>query len=557
MPRQRVKQTAFGRPFVTLCMLASILLTSGCAGVNHGGSSVIADMHSNGSLPNITIQIGPVEVIRGPDRVTDSPFNTLMGATSLQAYIANSSTWGYRGASLETLRPTNSIVLQGGTGFDSCGAWLNNVWQDGAVIRGWYHAETECAYPQTRKSVAYAESDNGGHTFVKPNYPNNQVITSPPKYTDPNNDDEGDHRVIRVGDYLYMYFLSNHQPSWQIYLARSLISDRGLPGTWHKYYNGSFTEPGLGGEASPVASWTDLATSWVSYNSYLNSYVGFSGVWDNLSGRQNGFGFSASVDGLNNWAAIMNDSTGQPYFLLSYEGSWDRQANNRELIAYPSFVSVDGDSNQVGDVFWLYYMYLNPGDDFDRRYLVRRKIRVSYTASNVPVDLVPRIALSKYQNLDDTWFTTTNVDPDYQFVGTIGYLFTDQVPNSVPVYDCYIDSRHNHMLVPNDETCGGRDVHYLRRVGWISTVPFNNSFHVYRCWDSVATNHFISADPNCEGKITEWPMGYLAEMPLFPQNQFVSLSNYDRSDHHYNWVTTAEPLQEYDFESSFGYLFVD
>jgi hypothetical protein len=187
-------------------------------------------------------------------------------------------------------------------------------------------------------------------------------------------------------------------------------------------------------------------------------------------------------------------------------------------VTLPEMEAVDGDSNQVGDVFWLYYMYLNPGDDFDRRYLVRRKIRVSYTASNVPVDLVPRIALSKYQNLDDTWFTTTNVDPDYQFMGTIGYLFTDQVPNSVPVYDCYIDSRHNHMLVPNDETCGGGDVHYLRRVGWISTVPFNNSFQVYRCWNSVATNHFISADPTCEGKITEWPMGYLAEMPLFPQD---------------------------------------
>jgi hypothetical protein len=513
--RKRFHQpTAFGHPFTTLCMLTSILLTSGCAGVNPGGSS--ADIRSNGSLPNITIQLGPIEVIRGPDAVTDSPFNTLMGETSLQAYVANSSTWGYSGGSLETLRPMSSLVLHSGTGFDSCGAWLNSVWRDGTLIRGWYHAETDCAYPQTRKSVAYAESDNGGLTFVKPNYPDNQVITSPPKYTDPSHDDEGDHRVIQVGEYLYMYFLSNHRPSWQIYVARSLISDKGLPGTWQKYYNGSFTQPGLGGEASPVASWTDLATSWVSYNSYLDSYVGFSGVWDNVSGRQNGFGFSASVDGLNNWAAIINASTGQPYFLLSYEGSWDRQANNRDLVAYPSFVSADGDSNQVGDIFWLYYMYLNPGDNFDRRYLVRRKIRVSYIASNDPADLVPRSALSKYQNLDDTWFTTTNVDPDYQFMGIIGYLFTDQVPNSIPLYDCYSDSWHDHRLVPNDETCGGGDVHYLRRVGWISTVPFNNSFQVYRCWDSVETNHFISAEPDCEDKTTVGPLGYLAAMPVFP-----------------------------------------
>jgi hypothetical protein len=132
-------------------------------------------------------------------------------------------------------------------------------------------------------------------------------------------------------------------------------------------------------------------------------------------------------------------------------------------------------------------------------------------------------------------------------MGTIGYLFTDQVPNSIPVYDCYTDLWHDHMLVPNDETCGGGDVHYVRRVGWISTVPFNNSVHVYRCWDSFATNHFISADPNCEGKTTEGPLGYLAAMPLFPQKQFVSLSNHDRSDHRDNLVTTAEPPQERDF----------
>lgn len=522
-----------------LYVLLSVLETS---------SAVALDVPRSTSLSTkLTVQIGPVEVIRGPDTVTDNPFHTLMGATSLQGYVANSSTWGYTGGSLETLRPMSDIVLQAGTGFDSCGAWLNSVWQDGAVIRGWYHAETECAYPQTHKSVAYVESYDGGRTFVKVNYPNNQVVTAPPAYTDPDLDDEGDHQVIRVGDYLYMYFIASRD--WQVRVARSHVSQGGRPGTWYKYHNGSFSEPGIGGESSPIDPSGALTRSWVSYNSYLGSYLGFSYI--QRDGKFAGYGFTVSPDGISSWTTL-------PYLVLSSEGEyWGRNPDSKDLAEYLSLISVYGDGTQIGDTFWLYYMYLNPGEDFDRRYLARRKIHIGRTTSNTPSDLVPHIALSEYQNLDDTWFTTTSTALEYQLVDTIGYLFTDEVPNSVPVYDCYIDFWHDHMLVPNDNTCGCGDVHYLRRAGWISTVPFDNSIQVYRCWDEAATNHFISTDPNCEGKTTEWPMGYLATIPSLPENQFVALSNYYWQDQQDNWVTTTKPPQEYAFQARLGYLFAD
>ncbi|MBX0330169.1 hypothetical protein K2Z83_21095 [Oscillochloris sp. ZM17-4] len=522
-------------------------------------TSARADIHTTDATPNLSIQIGPVEVIRGPDDTTDNPFSTLMGDTALHAYVGNAATVGYTGGSLETLRPMSGNVIEGGTGmtFDSCGAWLNSVWQDGALIRGWYHAETACNYPETHKSVAYAESYDGGQTFLKPNYPNNQVITSPATYTDPNADDEGDQHVIQIGDYLYLYFLSTHQPSWQIGVARSSVADKGVPGTWQKYNNGAFTQAGLGGESSPIASWTNLSTSWVSYNTSLNTYIGFSGVWDPVANRQKGFGLSASSDGLSDWTTRINPVTGQPYVLLSYEGGWTRPGDPHDLIAYPSFVSTYGDSNTVGDVFWLYAMAINPGEGFDQRYLIRRKIRVTPTASSAPVDLVPRIALSKYQNLDDTWFTTTTTDPGYQVQETIGYLFTDQVANSIAVYDCYIESWHDHMLVPNDSTCAGGNVSYLRQIGWISTVPFTNSIQVYRCWDAAITNHFISTDPACAGKQTEWPMGYLATMPPLPHNQFVALSTYDHIGQQDTWATTANTPPAYAFQSRLGYLFAE
>lgn len=494
------------------------------------------------SAPRLKIRIEPVEVIEGPNTVTDNPFNTVTGVSSLLAYVANSTTRGWVGGSLETLRPIEDPVLEYGTDFDSCGAWLNNAWRDGTVIRGWYHAESP--NPQcdsnawlTKKSVAYAESNDGGFSFTKPDYSSNQVIVAPLAYTELITADEGDHHVIQMGDYLYMYFLAGR--NWQIHLAHSHISDGGRPGTWQKYFNGTFSQPGVHGESSPIAVWDDLATSWVSFNTYLNRYVGFSGKW------QRGFGLSLSADGMN-WAAL-------PYLIIPTEGEWlNRDADSKELAAYPSLISTYGDSNHIDDTFWLYYMYLNPGKGFDDRYLLRRKIHLEWTDSDMQIELVPHIALVQYRNNDDTWATTTNTYTNYESVETVGYLFTDQIPNSKPVYDCYIDFWDDHMLTIDDPTCGNAT--YLRRVGWISTIPFDNSVQVYRCFDEARTNHFVSTDPNCEGQDTEWSMGYLAVKSPLPPNEYVALSSYYRPAQQDNWTTTTKPPVAYQFEARLGYL---
>jgi hypothetical protein len=493
--------------------------------------------------PTHTLQLGPVEIVRGPDYYTDNSFNTLPSNNRLRAYIANATTLVYDGGSLETLRQAASPAIQAGTDFDSCGAWLNSAYQDGAVTRAWYHAETACAYPQTHKSVGYAESSDGGLTFVKPNYPANQVITAPSGYTNPDHDDEGDQHVIVVGNYFYMYFMPTRD--WQVRLARAPISSGGTPGAWQKYANGSFGPPGLGGESSPLDPSGALTKSWVSWNRYTQSYQGFSFI--DRNGTFAGFGLTFSPDGVTNW-------TSNPYLVLSSEGDFGpRTSASKELADYPSLISLYGESDQIGQTFWLYYMYINPGEGFDRRYLLRRKANFSYTTSGAAADRVPKIALSQYNKADDTWFTTTAVDPSYQMVGTIGYLFTDSIPGSQAVYDCYIAGSNDHMLTLDDPTCAGAS--YLRRVGWISTAPFTNSVAVYRCWDAAATNHFLSTDPGCEGKVTEWRMGYVAQLPVLPQNEYNALSDYYHMSNEDNWVTTAMPPVAYSFISRLGYLF--
>ena len=76
----------------------------------------------------------------------------------------------------------------------------------------------------------------------------------------------------------YVYVYSNHylwlKPGnrgprmWGIRVARCAMSDKMAPGKWKRFYNGSFSEPGLGGKASFVEGAT-------IYNSFLGKYISF------------------------------------------------------------------------------------------------------------------------------------------------------------------------------------------------------------------------------------------------------------------------------------------
>lgn len=56
----------------------------------------------------------------------------------------------------------------------------------------------------------------------------------------------------------------------RIYVARSPVSGKGMPGTWKKYYKGSFSEPGNGGRESEIL---DGNVPCVSYNTHIGKYM--------------------------------------------------------------------------------------------------------------------------------------------------------------------------------------------------------------------------------------------------------------------------------------------
>lgn len=89
----------------------------------------------------------------------------------------------------------------------------------------------------------------------------------------------GDLSFLVPGDgYAYVYYKKGYyslqtleRTTQEISVARCKLSDQLAPGKWTKFYNGSWTQPGLGGKETVVIPYVNIAN--VAYNTYLNKYV--------------------------------------------------------------------------------------------------------------------------------------------------------------------------------------------------------------------------------------------------------------------------------------------
>ncbi len=116
--------------------------------------------------------------------------------------------------------------------------------------------------------------------------------------------------TIVANGYIYMFYqyvpnrTSDPEAPSVIQVARAPVSGDGAPGTWLKYYQGSFSQPGLGGRGSPIVATGDGTACtrpvqvWPAFSTYLNAYV--------LTFLCNeGWFFSTSTD-LITWSAATN-----------------------------------------------------------------------------------------------------------------------------------------------------------------------------------------------------------------------------------------------------------
>ncbi|MBX9718865.1 MAG: discoidin domain-containing protein [Microbacteriaceae bacterium] len=185
----------------------------------------------------------------------------------------------------------------------------------------------------------------------------------------------GDHDLV-VGNDGYLYLVYNQftyiNPAGvpagvatnrgNMAVARSAISDKGLPGTWYKYYNGEWTQPGQGGHETYVLSSANERQPKneqrsIAWNTYLEKYVAVFASGD-------GVYLTYSAD-LVNWT--------QPEFLYQETPRSSTYGDSANFIAYVNLVGTgqgaSGTSNEIGRTAWLFYVLGNQNYEVHRRLL--------------------------------------------------------------------------------------------------------------------------------------------------------------------------------------------
>jgi hypothetical protein len=191
-------------------------------------------------------------------------------------------------------------------------------------------------------------------------------------------------------------------------------------------------------------------------------------------------------------------------------------------------------------------MKVFPKEDFDRRYLLRRKITLH---KNPTYSFLAKVSLTRYekQNPKKTKVSTEISKPDegYQKISKVGYLLSYPENNFRSLYECYIPIWQDYMpsiadpSVFNWEHCENVGDVFIRRIGWISKIQtLDATVPLYRCFDEQNRDHFLSTDPNCEGKTKEYLIGYIFQRSFdeltfkylllnYFQNNFQADTNYD------------------------------
>jgi hypothetical protein len=159
----------------------------------------------------------------------------------------------------------------------------------------------------------------------------------------------GNPSAIVAGGYIYVFYVNlgyNTGPD-QTHVARAPVTDDAKPGSWKKWYDGVFSQPGIGGKSTPVMSLAAPAsrTVWAangigSYNTYLHAYL-------NVFQTAIGFYYATSPD-LLRWQI-----RGQ---LFAFGHDEDSPKRGQIWYSYPSFFSPEYPNDRTtGRTGYLYY----------------------------------------------------------------------------------------------------------------------------------------------------------------------------------------------------------
>ena len=193
----------------------------------------------------------------------------------------------YKGANIE-----DTVAQPDGTAhFPIRGGYiLGGMWYDAKdkTLYAPLHGEVETYPNNIRREVHLASSTDKGLTwkYEGPIITDEPTVTAGKDRKDPTADSglywdggEGDH-IIYVderGGFIYLYTSRDFWPKLgspappliRRCVARCAIADRMAPGKWTKFYEGAWSQPGIGGKCSYVPAYV------VNYNTFLKKYLAF------------------------------------------------------------------------------------------------------------------------------------------------------------------------------------------------------------------------------------------------------------------------------------------
>jgi hypothetical protein len=323
----------------------------------------------NEALPSLTLG-EPITLLGdgalGLSYFPDEGTSVLESASGIRLVLtARTSTYLVEGTDLQQLSAARPIVLPGGAGeFDNGYAGVSATVLVGGVYYGFYHAEDQEDLPNLGggipgyyASIAVATSEDDGLTWTK----RGQVITSaqPKSWTAyPNQGDRGAAEPGAVlsedGRFVYLYYTEHSRVngrSVDICVARAdLHAGPPLPGSFMKYRNGAFSEPGLGGADSPIVigpapAVANALQGHVTFSQRVQRYLMIFGVdaWqERMAGQapqMSGLYSAWSADGIT-WStpAQLFADQGVPELSrsLSWQGSviWDDDSGAAGMLVY-------------------------------------------------------------------------------------------------------------------------------------------------------------------------------------------------------------------------------
>jgi len=284
----------------------------------------------------------------------DGHYTVLREGESLLMFWPGHDSYRTSGASIFEMRDCVKVLSQGQAGdFDNGGAWLYSVFRRGASgLVGFYHCEDHKfeLSPDSKwtayKSVARCTSEDLGLTWSH----REQILTA-------NEPKPQKAAWSGLGDHCVVWDAKNHRLvcffQEKAILCMAMSEDpNGRTGTWKKWFEGGFTEPGLGGRATPIQALASHrgGNPSVLWNTFLQRWIM---VWHRWAGD---LWISTSQD-LVSWSA--------PKLLLS-------KPSDLGKAWYPTLI---GESDQVGgETVALLYAEFPDGKSAARKFQTRELV---------------------------------------------------------------------------------------------------------------------------------------------------------------------------------------